>query len=360
MVVRTDYGPSFVHAQRRGARRKLVSFLWTLFTVGAVLLWPTRGSADSRSCEGPEACCPAKIADDLEGHVEVAIGVTLLGLYNVNERAGTWDADFYLHETWPPAAGFTPQTEIVNEVSRQAQQFDTVELRRGRCSRSRRIHSTLHSPYNLRSFPFDHQRLTLQLSDAQFTAREATYAPRPILLELDEVARGRLSSWKVNGSLTYTRKTRIFKGDDGAPPYDYATVSLPVRRHVTFHLTKFFLPLLVIVVVAFSTFWIDPDDLSSRAGLGVTCLLAAIALQFAEAGSLPEVAYLTLADRTYAICYVALALATIESVYANAQARAGRKERGQMLDRRSRVAFPSVLALAMVLGVVRSVVQAAG
>ena len=45
------------------------------------------------------------------------------------------------------------------------------------------------------------------------------------------------------------------------------------------------LPLLVIVAVAFTVFWIDPEDLSSKASIGVTCLLAAIAFQLAEAGT---------------------------------------------------------------------------
>jgi hypothetical protein len=324
-----------------------------------VLHWPSRAWADGRTCEGPASCCPTKIVDNLVGHAEVAVGITLVGLYNVNEKAGTWDADFYLREVWTPAPEFTPQTEIVNEVSRQAQQFDMTELRGGRCVRSRRIHSTLQSPYNLRTFPFDHQSLTLQLSDSQFPIEQAAYAPRPAAMEIDEAARDQLSSWKLEGDLTYAHASRAFKGDEGAPSYDYATFSLPVRRHITFHLTKFFLPLLVIVVVAFSTFWIDADDLNSRVGLGVTCLLAAIAFQFAEAGSLPEVAYLTLADRAYSCCYVALSLAILESVYVNAQARKGQKPRATTLDRRARLVFPSVLVVALVLGVLRAFLQGA-
>ena len=48
--------------------------------------------------------------------------------------------------------------------------------------------------------------------------------------------------------------------------------------------------------------------------IGVTCLLAAVALQFAEGGTLPEVSYLTLADRAYAVFYVGIAAAVVESI----------------------------------------------
>jgi hypothetical protein len=152
----------------------------------ALLLWSTSAHAANRSCEGPAICCPATIAEDLPERVEVTVGIVLLGMYNVNEKSGTWDADFYLHEAWRPTPGFVPQTEVVNEAVRQSGEFDTVELRGGRCLRSRRLRSTLHSPYNLRTFPFDHQNLTLQLSDAQFTAKELLYASRAEPAEIDD------------------------------------------------------------------------------------------------------------------------------------------------------------------------------
>lgn len=325
--------------------------------LGVLLAWPTQSRADTRSCQGPDVCCPSKIEDSLTGHVDVALGVVLLGLYNVNEKAGTWDADFYLNEVWPVTPGFTPQTEIVNEVVRQSEQFDNTELKDGRCIRFRRVRSTLHSAFNLRTFPFDHQRLMLQLSDAQFTARELRYTDRPAAAELDESTREWLSSWMLEGDLTYARAERIYKGEVGSPKYDYATFSVPVRRHISFHLTKFFLPLLIIIAVAFAALWMDPEDLNSRAGVGVTCLLAAIALQFAEAGNLPEVAYLTIADRGFAICYIALALAMLESIRSNMLVRKGLRDRALRYDRRARLGFPLALAVMLLLSVVRAYTQ---
>ena len=95
----------------------------------------------------------------------------------------------------------------------------------------------------------------------------------------------------------------------------------------------------------------------SRAGVGVTCLLAAIALQFAEAGNLPEVAYLTIADRGFAICYFALALAMLESIYSNTLVRRGQKDRALRLDRRARAAYPAALFVALLAGVIRAYTQ---
>jgi hypothetical protein len=317
-----------------------------------VLAEPLASAAPA--CDGPADCCPAELADHVATPQTVSIGIVLVGLYNLDEKASTWDADFYLYESWKPAPGFAPQTEIVNEVDRHSQQFDDVELKNGTCTRSRRIRSTLHTPFNLRMFPFDRQHVELQVSDANYGAADLTYADKPYAFGVDEVARAELSGWEIAGDPTFSRTTRAFQWEEGAPKYDYATVKLAVKRHIAFHLTRFFLPLFIIVAVAFGVFWVDPEDLSSQIGIGVTCLLAAIAFQFAQGGNLPEIAYLTLADRVYATCYVAIALALGESVYCNALARSGRKEDARKLDRFCRIAFPAGIAFGVVLAFVLS------
>jgi hypothetical protein len=69
---------------------------------------------------------------------------------------------------------------------------------------------------------------------------------------------------------------------------------------------------------------------------------------------LPEVAYLTLADRIYSICYVAIALAMAESVYTNTLARAGKKAEAHRVDVICRIAFPAAMVVGTVISVVIS------
>jgi hypothetical protein len=327
-----------------------------LLAMLTIVFWKSLALART-TCDGPKECCPSDLTHQSQPRGRVDLGLVLVGLYNVDERAGTWDADYYLTESWAAAPGFCPATEIVNELTRQSTQFDSTELRGGRCIRSRRIHSTLHTPYSLRTFPFDQQSLLLEVSDAEYSAQESKYSDRPVVADLDEEAKDQLSSWKLLGGVGYRHSPRVFKGDEGAPSYDYAIFSLPVRRHITYHLTKFFLPLLVIIVVAFSVFWIDPEDLGSKVGIGVTCLLAAIAFQLAEAGALPAVAYLTLADRVYAVCYTMLALALMASVWASSLVRRSLKSRAMKLDRISRLVFPAGMIVAIVAVSIRAFTQ---
>jgi hypothetical protein len=111
------------------------------------------------------------------------------------------------------------------------------------------------------------------------------------------------------------------------------------------------------VIVSFSVFWIDAEDLASEVQVSVTCLLAAIALQFVEENALPDVSYLTLADRAYATSYVAIACSVLHVVFTNHLARTGRKPLASKIDRWSRVAFPVGLVLALALATIRAYAQ---
>ena len=318
-----------------------------LLLASLVVLWPGAAAADP-VCDGPEACCPAEQLEHLAAPETVRVGAVFIGLYNVDDKAQAWDADYYLYESWRPAPGFTPQTEIVNETSRLSSQFDETVLREGRCVRSRRIHSTLHSRFDLRTFPFDRQRLTLRLADAERDSDEVRYDRAPFVLGLDAEARSELPSWKVASQVRFDVGDALLATHPGAPRYAFATLSIDVSRRADFYLTRFFLPLMLIMVVAFSVFWIHPDDLGSQVGIGVTCLLAVIAFQLGEASTLPAVEYLTLADRVYASSYVLITLALVESVYTNTLARQGDVARSARIDNLSRVLFPSATLLAIV------------
>lgn len=319
------------------------------FVLGLTALARADGA---KSCDGPAVCCPESLAH--EGKHDVALGVVVMGISNINEKSGTWDADIYLYEEWLPAPGFTPQTELVNEVSRLATQSDEVDLREGKCLRSRRIHSSLRAEYNLRRFPFDHQTLQLELSDNEFTSSEVSYTKTPYTIGVDDKVTSTLSNWKIWRDTSFTVEPRTFKWERGAPAYDYGIVEFQVRRHVTFHLFKFFLPLLIIVALAFTVFWIDPDDLGAPAGIGITCLLAAIAFQFAEQSTLPEISYLTLADRVYVVCYIAIGAALVETIWTNNLARRQLRPKAMRIDKWCRALFPAVLVVAIVGSVLRA------
>jgi hypothetical protein len=311
------------------------------------------------TCSGPAECCPPELTEESKDKIaNVEIGVVLVGIYEINEKASTWSADFYLTENWVPLPGFAPATEIYNEVNRSGEQFDRTTLVNGHCHRERRIRSTLHTSYNLRTFPFDKQKLDIVFSDAVFPTSRVHYTEKPGPSGIDDVVLNQLTAWQIQDpTVGYELAHRAYKWEEGSPQYEYGTYSLAVSRHVSFHIAKFFLPLLVIVLLSFAVFWIDPEDLSSSLAVGVTCLLAAVALQFTEEGSLPDVNYLTISDRAFTICYVIIGLSVLEAVWANRLVRSGNKEAALKLDHRCRFLFPAGLVVSVALSVLRAFTQ---
>lgn len=329
------------HRSRWNAARRPTLWAALLLTSCSVLFQAGPAFATRTTCIGPAQCCPVGVTDgDLPAQATVNVGVTLNSIRAINEHEGSWTADFYLRESWRPTPGFVPQTEIVNEIEKKSSSDGDTWMHADQCIRSRRLTSVLHSRLDLRRFPFDTQVLDIQLSDSNFVSKSLHYSAQPMQARIDN-ANFELASWQAaDTSLRYSSFSRLFHAAEGAQNFDYATFSLPVKRHVGFYLTRFFLPLLVIVAVAFSVFWIDPEDLGSQSGIGVTCLLAAIAFQLAVSDRLPQVDYLTMADRTFVACYIAIALAILESVATSSLHRTGQRTRAMQVDRVCRWLFP--------------------
>jgi hypothetical protein len=126
-------------------------------------------------------------------------------------------------------------------------------------------------------------------------------------------------------------------------------VHIPVERHSSFYLTRFFLPLLLLVMIAYSIFWVRADDLQSSSAIGITCMLSIIAFPLAQADSLPRVPYLTLADRIYTVCYLLIAFALGCAVFEAHLFRDGKEKKADRVDYLGRRWFP-VLAIVLAVG----------
>jgi hypothetical protein len=73
------------------------------------------------------------------------------------------------------------------------------------------------------------------------------------------------------------------------------------------------------MVLSFSVYFMDMDDLYSRVNIGITCLLACIATQFAISYNLPRISYLTQLDKLYMITYgciaISVGVSTVEVIF---------------------------------------------
>ena len=114
----------------------------------------TQGGKERGELLGAVECCPAELSEPPPSQGDHQRRVVLIGVNDANERAGTWDADLYLYESWPVTAGFSPQTEGRQRSLRQTEDedFDLTTLDKYRAPAQKRIHVKLHTGYNLGGF----------------------------------------------------------------------------------------------------------------------------------------------------------------------------------------------------------------
>src|SRR4051812_36284102 len=82
------------------------------------------------------------------------------------------------------------------------------------------------------------------------------------------------------------------------PRFAVFRLRIGVRRlpqRATLHL-KSFLPLVLIVMMSWAVFWIDPNTSNSQISIAVTSMLTLIAYRFAVDGQLPRLPYMTRLD----------------------------------------------------------------
>jgi hypothetical protein len=118
--------------------------------------------------------------------------------------------------------------------------------------------------------------------------------------------------------------------------------SLNVERDSGFFKYKVILPLILIVMMSWLVFWIDPTLAASQISVSVTAMLTMIAYRFALAGMMPRLTFLTSLDYFVLVSTLVVFLAMIEVVYTAHLSTNGQLEKARKLDRRARWIAPLV------------------
>ncbi len=319
--------------------RALVAFAFAL----VVMAVSFRASAAS-DCS-PEECCVTdrtKVTVKLPQHIRTGLRVT--HLREVSERGGSWTGEISLVTRWP-AGGLRPDLVVRNASGDLTASVDETTHAGEFCFRERRIGATFSNWFRLRRFPFDSQLLRILLEERALTDEDAIWEPDlwPNVIAID--AYRELSGWRVEGYPSLEVKRSSFSAVPGQKGPRLLIISTPIERVSQFYLTRYFLPLFLIVALAYGLFWIKPDDLGSAASVGITCMLAIITFQITQADTLPRVPYLTLADRVYTACYLATAAALGIVLWESYVTTGGNLDAAIKLDKRMRRWFPVAFAL---------------
>jgi Neurotransmitter-gated ion-channel ligand binding domain len=219
-----------------------------------------------------------------------------------------------------------------------------------------RYTGTFNNRMDLHDFPFDEQIITFSLESQNETADKMTFFVQPVkggvVLDVQDrtvpIPRSaifgseiHLPEWNITGADVRESKASYYGGTEA---YSHLTYEVRIARRIGYYIWKVMSVLVMLVVLSWIIFLIDPADIGNRMAVSITLFLAAVAFAFVTGSLIPRVSYLTLLDKYTLGCYVLLFLAPLESLLAYRQSRQD-QAKAQRTDRLALQCFPVAFLL---------------
>jgi hypothetical protein len=206
-----------------------------------------------------------------------------------------------------------------------------------------RSSAELSNTFRLRTFPFDAQTLEVLVHPtvANESFVDLTTEPGVDAMTAEPRVYESLPQWQITQMSTAVERVPGIHGES----VNEVRFTIAIARHFNFYIWKVFLPLLLMVVLSWTVFWIDPRELSSQVQISITTILTVIAFAFAIQANLPKVPYLTFIDVFFLICYLFVFATAIELTAVHLAGRRGHEARVRRLSTAIRIILPAAFAL---------------
>jgi peptide/nickel transport system substrate-binding protein len=278
-------------------------------------------------------------------------GVYLHDVTKFEQKDGVFDVDLELWAKW--LGDFDPEKLVIANAAEVERELIGKESDGAWRSARWRVKGTLRGEFPVHRFPFDRQTLRVEL---ELPEREGELLPDLAGSGMRE--RFSVTGWLYEPAFVPRVGQETYHSDLGSIAEEGRSTSVrrtafevTLGRPLLTAATKLFLPLIVILLVALVALFIHPRELEVRASVGVTALLACFAFHFAVSDTMPNVAYVTLADVLFLASYGLTAALLCVSVIAYSLHDRGRESAWRKLDVGSLLGFPVVLGLTILAAV---------
>lgn len=240
------------------------------------------------------------------------------------------------------APGWYPQITLANESG--GFEIGAVTLRitpDGTCTLLQAIHATAESKLDLRKYPFDRQQLEAHLQIFGFSTSEVALRPQVDANDSARIRQIRMPQWQVDG-MTLRVAEKTFLTHRGATTGSTLVLAFDVRRRSLFMLRLVVTPLLLIVVLSWSVFWMDRSTLGDRINISFIGILTSVAYQIVVGGILPQISYITWMNIFLNISFWLMCLTVVINIVVGEFDKRGKIAIGDRIDHYCRWIFPLV------------------
>jgi len=262
-------------------------------------------------------------------------------------HSGSGVVHYSLDQIWQPRVG------IVNETNAVSHKLpDSVEVEGdGNVIYRQRYSGAFTQPLRLRSFPFDRQTFRVSLVAVRYRLNEVIFRPdekwiQEGLKDAAGISKSiTLPDWKVEQWQVRPLSYEMVPGLE----YSGYAFEFTASRNVWHYILKVILPLVLIVVMSWEVFWMDPIHASSQISIAITSMLTLIAYRFAVDSQLPRLPYMTRLDAFILMSTLLIFFSLIEVLITTVLETNHETVRAKKIDRSCRVIFPGIFLLASVL-----------
>lgn len=236
--------------------------------------------------------------------------------------------------------GWYPQLVLVN----QSAPFDSsaVVLRvrpDGTSTLVQTLTSGVRVDLDMRLFPFDGHRLEVVLLIPGFDRDEIRLEVDPAGADLRLKSDVPIPQWRITGSGMSVRERPEFHAGSGRVASAFV-VSLDVER-LPFHVVRLVvLPLVIVVGLSFSVFWMDRSSLGDRLSVSFIGILTSVAYQMVIRDSIPHISYFTLVHGFLHLSFFTMCATVVINLVVGMLDKSGRVRAGDLVDYRCRGIFP--------------------
>jgi hypothetical protein len=302
---------------------------------------------------------------DQDGPVEVVAHFELLDINEINDMTETFEFTGILTLTWRDlrqafdpasvgadekifqgayqfnevATGWYPQLVLVNSSG----PFETngVVLRvrpDGTSTLTSTLNAVAEVDIDMTLFPYDAHRLEAVFEVLGFDRDEVRLRLDPDATE-GSAQDVRIPQWSLLGvELSVRDRAAPHAGHLGIASSLILTAD--VDRQSLYARRLVILPLVLIVLLSFSVFWMDQTTLADRQSISFIGILTAVAYQIIVSDQLPHISYVTLIHVFLSLSFVTMCATVVVNLVVSGLDRRGRSALGDRIDRRCRWAFP--------------------
>lgn len=298
---------------------------------------------------------------------QVAVSLYVIDIDSIDDVNQLFSIDFFVNVSWqdsrlaleeslrtgrnrtlPLDEIWSPRSLIVNDrgLSRQLPLVADIDDL-GRVQYRQRFSGDLAVALDLREFPFDTQHLPIMIGSYQYSPEQVRFSS-PTAFSVDS-REPYADGWQYQILEPEIGEFTIAAADVVRPKL---TFLIEAKRNARYYLVTMLLPIVLIVFMAWTAFWLQPDIIPTRVGISTASIFSLIAFGFSIRLSLPPVSYMTRTDTfiigSMLMVFLALAVAVIGSRWANSD----RMEQALRLNVIARWAYVGLFFVVTVVAII--------